>query len=97
MHKGKRNQWQARRNLRSTIEKRALAIKEFLSASESAQKALDAVELEVAGLAECCDKIAKALNSCSAATGDIISTTERLKCWAPTTPLIFLQNLKGPY
>lgn len=74
------NNQQARRNLRSTIEKRALAInEEFLSASESAQKALDAVELEVAGLAECCEKIAKALNSCSAATGDIISTTERLK------------------
>lgn len=74
------NNQQARRNLRSTIEKRALAInEEFLSASESTQKALDAVELEVAGLAECCDKIAKALNSCSAATGDIISTTERLK------------------
>jgi len=40
---------------------------------------LDAVELEVVGLAECCDQIAKALNSCIAAIGDIISTTERLK------------------
>eukprot|EP01018_Ginkgo_biloba_P011038 Gb_06250 [translate_table: standard] len=74
------NTQQARRNLRSTIEKRALSInQEFLTASESAQKALDAVEQEVAGLAECCEKIAKALNSCSAATGDIVTTTERLK------------------
>uniref|UniRef100_A0A0D6R0W8 Conserved oligomeric Golgi complex subunit 6 n=1 Tax=Araucaria cunninghamii TaxID=56994 RepID=A0A0D6R0W8_ARACU len=74
------NTQQARRNLRSTIEKRALAInEEFLAASESAQKALDAVEQEVAGLSECCEKIAKALSSCGAATGDIITTTERLK------------------
>jgi hypothetical protein len=29
---------------------------EFLRASESAQKALEAVELEVAGLAECCER-----------------------------------------
>ncbi|KAK3029737.1 hypothetical protein RJ639_038014 [Escallonia herrerae] len=70
----------ARRNLRSTIEKRALSINhEFLLASESAQQALDQVEEEVNALAECCDKIAMALSSCSAATGDIISTTERLK------------------
>ncbi|KAL4197274.1 hypothetical protein AMTRI_Chr04g187470 [Amborella trichopoda] len=70
----------ARRNLRSTIEKRSLAInEEFLLASEAAQKALDRVEEEVNVLDECCDKIAKALNSCNATTGDIISTTERLK------------------
>ncbi|XP_019153260.1 PREDICTED: conserved oligomeric Golgi complex subunit 6 [Ipomoea nil] len=69
-----------RRNLRSTIEKRALSInQEFLLASSSAQKALDQVEEEVNALAECCDKIALALNSCNATTGDIISTTERLK------------------
>ncbi|OVA02985.1 Conserved oligomeric Golgi complex subunit 6 [Macleaya cordata] len=71
---------QSRRNLRSTIEKRSLSINhEFLSASNSAQQALDRVEEEVNALAECCDNIAKALNSCSASTGDIISTTERLK------------------
>lgn len=47
----------ARRGLRATIERRGLSInEEFLRASESAQKALDAVELEVAGLAECCDR-----------------------------------------
>nr|ATB19486.1 putative COG7 [Juniperus oxycedrus] len=74
------NTQQARRNLRSTIEKRALAINdEFLATSESAQKALDAVEQEIAGLAECCEKIGKALDTCSASTGDIITTTERLK------------------
>lgn len=70
----------ARRNLRSTIEKRSLSINhEFLLASDSAQQALDCVEEEVNALAECCDKIAKALSSCNATTGDIISTTERLK------------------
>lgn len=70
----------ARRNLRSTIEKRGLSInEEFLAASSSAQQALDCVEEEVTALAECCDKIAKALNNCNATTGDIISTTERLK------------------
>ncbi|GER57626.1 conserved oligomeric Golgi complex subunit [Striga asiatica] len=70
----------ARRNLRSTIEKRGISInEEFLAASASAQQALDQVEEEVNALAECCDKIAKALNNCNATTGDIISTTERLK------------------
>ncbi|XP_059663088.1 conserved oligomeric Golgi complex subunit 6 [Cornus florida] len=70
----------ARRNLRSTIEKRSLSINhEFLLASDTAQQALDRVEEEVNALAECCDKIEKALSSCSATTGDIISTTERLK------------------
>lgn len=70
----------ARRNLRSTIEKRSLSINhDFLSASDAAEQALDQVEEEVNALAECCDRIAKALNSCSATTGDIISTTERLK------------------
>ncbi|KAF2308972.1 hypothetical protein GH714_026415 [Hevea brasiliensis] len=74
------NSPQARRNLRSTIEKRSLSINlQFLHASNAAQLALDRVEEEVNALAECCDKIAKALNSCSASTGDIISTTERLK------------------
>lgn len=74
------NSPQVRRNLRSTIEKRSLSINlEFLLASDAAQQALDRVEEEVNSLAECCDKIAKALNSCNATTGDIISTTERLK------------------
>ncbi|GMJ12562.1 Conserved Oligomeric Golgi Complex 6 [Hibiscus trionum] len=71
---------QARRNLRSTIEKRSLDINlDFLRASQAAQLALDRVEDEVNSLADCCDTIAKALNSCSASTGDIINTTERLK------------------
>ncbi|PIN02092.1 hypothetical protein CDL12_25399 [Handroanthus impetiginosus] len=74
------NNPQARRNLRSTIEKRGLSInEEFLAASASAQQALDQVDEEVNALAECCDKIAKALSNCNATTGDIISTTERLK------------------
>ncbi|KAI3911999.1 hypothetical protein MKW98_010943 [Papaver atlanticum] len=74
------NTQQSRRNLRSNIEKRSLDINhEFLSASNSAQQALDRVEEEVNALADCCDHIAKALSSCSASTGDIISTTERLK------------------
>lgn len=51
------NTQQARRNLRATIERRGLSInEEFLRASESAQKALEAVEVEVAGLAECCER-----------------------------------------
>ncbi|XP_020581420.1 conserved oligomeric Golgi complex subunit 6 [Phalaenopsis equestris] len=71
---------QARRNLRSSIELRSLSINHhFLLASLPAQQVLDKVEEEVNALAECCDQIAKALSSCSASTGDIISTTERLK------------------
>jgi hypothetical protein len=80
------NSLQARRNLRSTIEKRGLSInEEFLRASEAAQKALDAVDQEVSGLAECCDRIAKSLSSCSATTGDIVTATERLKQELETT------------
>ncbi|THU42904.1 hypothetical protein C4D60_Mb00t00200 [Musa balbisiana] len=83
---------QARRNLKSSIEQRALAINHhFLDASLAAQQAsisryslllffaLDTVEEEVNALAECCDQIAKALSGCSESTGDIINTTERLK------------------
>ncbi|PON37243.1 Conserved oligomeric Golgi complex subunit [Parasponia andersonii] len=74
------NNPQSRRNLRSTIEKRSLSInQEFLQASATAQEALDRVEEEVDALAHCCDRIAKALSTCTASTGDIISTTERLK------------------
>ncbi|BBN17538.1 conserved oligomeric Golgi complex subunit 6 [Marchantia polymorpha subsp. ruderalis] len=80
------NTLQARRNLRSTIEKRGLSINEqFLRASEAAQKALDAVDHEVSGLAECCDRIAKSLSTCSATTGDIVTATERLKLELETT------------
>ncbi|KAI8016830.1 Conserved oligomeric Golgi complex subunit 6 [Camellia lanceoleosa] len=46
--------------------------------SRKMKKALDRVEEEVNALAKCCDKIAKALNSCNATTGDIIYTTERI-------------------
>ncbi|KAL9251303.1 Conserved oligomeric Golgi complex subunit 6-like protein [Drosera capensis] len=71
---------QARRSLRSVIEKRALSIdQEFLLASDPVQQALDRVEEEVKALSECCDRIEKALSSCNASTADIISTTERLQ------------------
>lgn len=70
----------ARRNLQSTIENRALDInRDFLFASSTAQQALDRVEEEINAITECCDNISKALSSCNATTGDIISTTERLK------------------
>ncbi|KAL9271020.1 Conserved oligomeric Golgi complex subunit 6-like protein, partial [Drosera capensis] len=47
---------QARRSLRSVIEKRALSIdQEFLLASDPVQQALDRVEEEVKALSECCD------------------------------------------
>ncbi|KAK6942165.1 Conserved oligomeric Golgi complex subunit 6 [Dillenia turbinata] len=76
----------ARRNLRSSIEKRSLSINhEFLLSSLAAQQALDRVEDEVNALAASCDSIAKALSSCNATTGDIISTTERLKQELETT------------
>nr|CAD1840697.1 unnamed protein product [Ananas comosus var. bracteatus] len=71
---------QARRNLKSSIEQRALSInRHFLDASLPAQQALDRVENEVNALTQCCDQIEKVLSNCSASTGDIISTTERLQ------------------
>eukprot|EP00271_Cylindrocystis_brebissonii_P011852 TRINITY_DN29826_c0_g1_i1.p1 TRINITY_DN29826_c0_g1~~TRINITY_DN29826_c0_g1_i1.p1 ORF type:complete len:707 (+),score=155.94 TRINITY_DN29826_c0_g1_i1:799-2919(+) len=74
------NTLQTRRNLRATLERRGLAInEEFLAASESAQQALDAVEAEVQGLADCCDRVAHALSSCSGSTGNMVVATERLK------------------
>eukprot|EP00850_Spirogloea_muscicola_P013636 SM000093S24447 [mRNA] locus=s93:387657:397202:+ [translate_table: standard] len=74
------NTLQARRNLRATVERRGLAINdEFLAAFDTAQTALDHVEAEVQGLADCCDSIAKALNNCTSTTGDMVVATERLK------------------
>uniref|UniRef100_A0A453IKH2 Conserved oligomeric Golgi complex subunit 6 n=3 Tax=Aegilops tauschii subsp. strangulata TaxID=200361 RepID=A0A453IKH2_AEGTS len=71
---------QARRNLKSSVEQRALAInRHFLDASLPAQKALVRVEGEVHALDDSWKKIEEALSSCSASTGDIISTTERLQ------------------
>ncbi|KAM3314749.1 hypothetical protein ACQJBY_033508 [Aegilops geniculata] len=71
---------QARRNLKSSVEQRSLAInRHFLDASLPAQKALDRVEGEVHALDDSWKKIEEALSSCSASTGDIISTTERLQ------------------
>lgn len=52
------NTQHARRNLRSTIEKRCLSINhDFLRASDAAQQALDCVEEEVNALADCCDRL----------------------------------------
>lgn len=52
------NTQQARRNLRSTIEKRCLSINhDFLRASDAAQQALDRVEEEVNALADCCNRL----------------------------------------
>ncbi|EXC31695.1 Conserved oligomeric Golgi complex subunit 6 [Morus notabilis] len=71
---------QARRNLRSTIEKRALSINlDFLAASDAALTALDRVEAEVASLAGCCDRIGNAISASAASTADIVSTTDRLR------------------
>lgn len=55
---------QARRNLRSTIEKRSLQINlDFLRASQAAQLALDRVEDEVNSLADCCDRYVRSFSS----------------------------------
>jgi hypothetical protein len=71
---------QARRNLKSSVEQRGLTInRHFLDASLPAHKALDRVEGEVHALNDSWKKIEEALGSCSASTGDIISTTERLQ------------------
>lgn len=74
------NTLQSRRNLRVTLERRGLSInQDFLAASEAAQKALDAVDSEVQDLADCCERISKALSSCTASTGDMVVATEQLK------------------
>lgn len=71
---------QYRRNLRSTIEKRALSINlDFLAASGAALTSLDRVDREVASLAECCERIAAALSASATSTADIVLTTERLR------------------
>lgn len=71
---------QNRRNLRSTIEKRSLSInEEYLLAYAAVQQALDRVEEEVNELDKSCDRMSNALGSFTASTGDIFSTTERLK------------------
>ncbi|GMY05075.1 conserved oligomeric golgi complex subunit 6 [Fagus crenata] len=84
---------QSRRNLRYNIETCGLQINlDFLHASDAAQKALDLVEEQVNALSDCYDKIAKALESCSGSTGDIISTTKRLKQELEITSLSAMDN-----
>jgi hypothetical protein len=83
----------SRCNIRYNIETCGLQINlDFLHASDAAQKALDLVEEQVNALSDCCDKIAKALESCSGSTRDIISTTKRLKQELEITSLNAMDN-----
>ena len=50
------------------------------------------MEEQVNALSDCYDKIAKALESCSGSTGDIISTTKRLKQELEITSLNAMDN-----
>jgi hypothetical protein len=50
------------------------------------------MEEQVNALSDCCDKIAKAFESCSGSTGDIISTTKRLKQELEITSLNAMDN-----
>eukprot|EP00232_Nephroselmis_pyriformis_P023605 CAMPEP_0182872834 /NCGR_PEP_ID=MMETSP0034_2-20130328/11959_1 /TAXON_ID=156128 /ORGANISM="Nephroselmis pyriformis, Strain CCMP717" /LENGTH=312 /DNA_ID=CAMNT_0025005447 /DNA_START=10 /DNA_END=945 /DNA_ORIENTATION=+ len=70
----------ARRGLRATIERRGQSInEEFLKASESAQSALDIVDAELEGLANCCNRIAQALDKSRESTSELMDQTERSK------------------
>ena len=70
----------ARRGLRGSVERRGLAInEEFLEASAQAQQALGAVELELEGLARCCERIAGALSASRASTSELVSETAKLR------------------
>ncbi|MEW5300794.1 MAG: hypothetical protein WDW36_003699 [Sanguina aurantia] len=69
----------ARKALRSTIEKRGLAINErFLGAAEGVIQALDQVQLNLDALSLNCSNIVTQLASTQAATGALLSGTERL-------------------
>eukprot|EP00240_Pyramimonas_obovata_P002280 CAMPEP_0118954442 /NCGR_PEP_ID=MMETSP1169-20130426/58229_1 /TAXON_ID=36882 /ORGANISM="Pyramimonas obovata, Strain CCMP722" /LENGTH=457 /DNA_ID=CAMNT_0006902069 /DNA_START=45 /DNA_END=1415 /DNA_ORIENTATION=- len=70
----------SRRALRSNIEKRGVKInEEFLQVAEAAQSALEAVEAQLEGLSNCCNRIGTALEASRASTGELVTETTKLK------------------
>uniref|UniRef100_A0A2N9G1L7 Conserved oligomeric Golgi complex subunit 6 n=1 Tax=Fagus sylvatica TaxID=28930 RepID=A0A2N9G1L7_FAGSY len=86
----------SRRNLRYNIETCGLQINlDFLHTSDAAQKALDLVEEQVNALSDYYDKIAKALESCSGRTGDIIRIPSSSSI--SQNAIVPIENSRSPY
>uniref|UniRef100_A0A2C9JCY9 Conserved oligomeric Golgi complex subunit 6 n=1 Tax=Biomphalaria glabrata TaxID=6526 RepID=A0A2C9JCY9_BIOGL len=73
------NNLRSRRNLRSDIEKRSLAInEEFLSAFQAVKEQLDSVYSDVQAMNECCQDMTNRLKAAKAKTHHLISQTTSL-------------------
>lgn len=73
------NSLRSRRNLRSDIEKRSLAInEEFLTAFRAVKEQLDSVYSDVQGMNECCLDMTSRLKAAKAKTHHLISQTTSL-------------------
>ncbi|GIL61283.1 hypothetical protein Vafri_15679 [Volvox africanus] len=69
----------ARRGLRTTIEKRGLAINErFIGAAESVIKALDEVQRSLDMLSSSCSAISQVVSSTKTSSSSLLADTERL-------------------
>ncbi|XP_041348478.1 conserved oligomeric Golgi complex subunit 6-like [Gigantopelta aegis] len=74
------NSLRTRRNLRSDIEKRSLAInEEFLSAFQSVKEQLDCVYGNVKAMNDCCQDMTSRLKAAKEQTHDLISQTTKLQ------------------
>ncbi|PVD24289.1 hypothetical protein C0Q70_14760 [Pomacea canaliculata] len=73
------NNLRSRRNLRSDIEKRSLAInEEFLSAFQAVKEQLDSVYGDVKAMSDCCQDMTNRLKAAKAQTNHLISQTTKL-------------------
>ncbi|XP_071081994.1 conserved oligomeric Golgi complex subunit 6-like [Haliotis cracherodii] len=74
------NSLRTRRNLRSDIEKRSLAInEEFLDAFQVVKEQLDSVYADVKGMNDCCQDMTNRLKAAKEQTHDLINQTTTLQ------------------
>lgn len=74
------NTLQARRNLRSDLEKRSLVLNEsFLGCMEELVKQIQGIQEDVSVMKVCCDDMAKRLSSAKSQTSDLLNETSQLQ------------------
>ena len=76
-----KNTLQARRNLRSDLEKRSLALnEEFLGCVEELVQQVRGLQKETSHMKECCDDMQKRLLSAKSRTSGLLRETSQLQC-----------------
>lgn len=79
------NSLRSRRNLRSDIERRSLAINEaFITTFQAVKEKLDSVYTEVEGMNTCCQDMTSRLKAAKEQTHDLINQTTKLQAESQT-------------